>query len=90
MFGVIARTIKYTAFFAKLTSQHVAIDEFDQLTNCARVVVEETGFPGNEQCIEGVWVPTRIDQSDVMFEEPARTVPAVESDTPEVTAKGRL
>lgn len=90
MFAVIARAIGYTAFFAKLTAQHVVIDEFDPSTNCARVVVVETGFPGNEQCIEGAWVPGRIDQSDVTFEEPARAAPPAESETPEISTKGRL
>lgn len=92
MFGVIARTIRYTAFFSRLTTQHVVIDEFDQSTNCARVVVIETGFPGNEQCIEGVWTPGRIDSSDVTFEDQPEptTESAPVSDLPDVVSKGRF
>ena len=92
MFAVIARAMGYTAFFAKLTAQHVVMEEFDQSTNCARVVVVETGFPGNEVCVEGTWSPGRIDSSDVTFEdqpEPTnKSVPV--SDLPDVVSKGRF
>ena len=94
MFGLIARTVQYAVFFARLTAQHVAIEEFDSSRSCARVTVIETGFPGNEVCIEGAWTPSHIDVSDVTFEaqpepEPA-TAQAAESDTPEIVHKGRF
>ena len=59
MFGIIAKTIQYSAFFAKLTAHHVVVDEFDASTNCARTTVVETGFPGNSECIEAAWAPRR-------------------------------
>lgn len=69
MFGIIARTIQYAAFFTKLTAQHVVIDEFDPSTNCARTTVVETGFPGNSECLDATWVATRLDKSDVTFDD---------------------
>jgi hypothetical protein len=95
MFAIIARTIQYSAFFAKLTAHHVVVDEFDPSTNCARTTVAETGFPGNSECIEAAWVPRHIDRSDVTFDEqPAPTAAAVpaapESEMPDVTRKGRM
>ena len=95
MFGIIAKTIQYTAFFAKLTAHHVVVDEFDASTNCARTTVVETGFPGNAECVETTWVPKRIDNSDVTFDEqpaPAPAAPASEpeSDMPVVARKGRM
>ncbi len=91
MFGIIARTIQYTAFFAKLSAHHVVIDEFDASTNCVRTVVAETGFPGNSECIEAVWVARRIDHSDVIFEEQPEPAPAAPaSEMPDLARKGRI
>ena len=95
MFGIIAKTIQYTAFFAKLTAHHVVVDEFDASTNCARTTVVDTGFPGNSECIDAGWAPKRIDHSDVTFDEqPApRTPPPPappESDMPDVSRKGKI
>ncbi len=91
MFGIIARTIQYTAFFAKLTAHHVVVDEFDASTNCAFTTVVETGFPGNKECIDVASVPRHIDQSDVTFEEqPAATPTAPESELPDVARKGKI
>ena len=69
MFGIIARTIQYTAFFTRLTAQHVVVDEFDAATNCARTTVVETGFPGNSVCLEATSLLTSLDKSDVTFDD---------------------
>lgn len=92
MFGIIAKTIQYTAFFAKLTAHHVVVDEFDPSTNCARTTVVETGFPGNSECIDAASAPKRIDHSDVTFDEqPAAPTPDVpESEMPDVSRKGKI
>ncbi|MFL5305798.1 MAG: hypothetical protein ACJ8F1_11325 [Polyangia bacterium] len=95
MFGIIAKTIQYTAFFAKLAAHHVVVDEFDPSTNCARTTVVETGFPGNTECIDTARVPRRLDRSDVTFDDQpaARTPPPAappESDMPDVSRKGKI
>ncbi len=91
MFGIVARAIQYTAFFAKLTAHHVVVDEFDWSTNCACTTVVETGFPGNKECIEPVRVATHVDKSDVTFDEqPAPAPVAPESEMPDVARKGNL
>ncbi|HVT09456.1 MAG TPA: hypothetical protein VHO67_18475 [Polyangia bacterium] len=69
MFGIIARTIQYTAFFTKLTAQHVVVDEFDAATNCARTTVVDTGFPGNSECLDATSAPALLDKSDVTFDD---------------------
>lgn len=69
MFGIIARTIQYTAFFAKLTAHHAVVDEYDASTNCARTTVVDTGFPGNTECLDPTWVATGIEKSDVTFDD---------------------
>jgi hypothetical protein len=93
MFGIIARTIQYTAFFAKLTAHHVVVDDFDPATNCGRTMVVETGFPGNSECIDAAWVPRRIDRSDVTFEEQPAAAPTPEtpeSELPQLARKGKF
>jgi len=95
MFGMVARTLQYTAFFAKLTAHHVVVEEFDGTTNCASTTVVETGFPGNRECLDAVQVARRLDRSDVTFDEqpapaPARTPAAPESELPDVARKGKI
>ncbi|HVY36402.1 MAG TPA: hypothetical protein VHM31_00650 [Polyangia bacterium] len=88
MFGIIARTIQYTAFFTKLTAQHAVVDEFDPATNCARTTVVETGFPGNSECLDPTWTATRLDKSDVSFDD--LLTPPREPETPRQPAVTRL
>jgi len=91
MFGIVARTIQYTAFFAKLTAHHVVVDEFDWSTNCACTTVVDTGFPGNRECLDVVQAPRHVDRSDVTFEEqPAAAPAAPESELPDVATKGKF
>ncbi|MES1164452.1 MAG: hypothetical protein ABUR63_01740 [Verrucomicrobiota bacterium] len=91
MFGIIARTTQYAAFFAKLTAHHAVVDEFDPSTNCARTIVVETGFPGNSECVDATWIPRPIDQSDVIFEEQAPPPPpTTESEMPDLARKGKI
>lgn len=93
MFGIVARAIQYTAFFAKLTTHHVVVEDFDASTNCASTTVVETGFPGNRECIEVVSVARRVERSDVTFDElpaPAPAAAAPESELPDVTRKGKI
>lgn len=95
MLGMIARTLQYTAFFARLTAHHVVVEEFDGTTNCASTTVVETGFPGNRECLDVVQVARRLDRSDVTFDDqavaiPARTPAAPESELPDVARKGGM
>lgn len=94
MFGIVARTIQYTAFFAKLTAHHVVVDELDRSTNCATTTVVETDFPGNRECIEVVAAARHLDRSDVTFDEQPAAAPAApatpESELPDVARKGKI